>query len=144
VIRQLGSGHRSVLSHFLENRGQHARRNAPFAFAMPPPRRLGDMSLLAVSGERARRKDAALLREVLERVPGKEVSPHVAALYVFGSRHDHEVRIRSDGVERIELDAAEPVENRARAASAASDDPIESEVRDQAPPRLRARERDRH
>ena len=68
---------------------------------------------------------------MLERVPRKEMTPHVAARDAFDARHDHEIGIRADDVERIELNAAQPLEHRARAARAAAQWAGEAEVGDQ-------------
>jgi hypothetical protein len=53
-------------------------------------------------------------------MPGKEMAPHIAARNVIDARHDHEIRVRAEDIERIELNAAQPIEHRARAACAAA------------------------
>jgi hypothetical protein len=89
----------------------------------------------AVPGERIRRQDAALFREMLEGVAGKEVAPDVAAPRVLDAGHDHEIGVGADGVERIELDAAQTLEHRPHATRAAAEVAVEAVMRDEQAPR---------
>jgi len=82
--------------------------------------RLRAVTLLAIPGERTRRQNAALFREMFERVFRKEMTPDIATLDVVRARHDDEVGIRADHIERIELDAAQTLEHVADAARAAA------------------------
>jgi hypothetical protein len=84
---------------------------------MAPPRCLD--SPIAIVGKGARGQDASLLREVLERVPGVERSVDVAALGAARSRDDDEVRVLTDRIQRVELDASKPIEDGADPSVAA-------------------------
>lgn len=81
---------------------------------------------------------------MLERVAREEVPPDVSARCAVDARHDDEIGVRADDVERIELNAAEPVEQRTRSCCARTDAPVEREVTDQARSRFAGFERRCH
>ena len=75
---------------------------------------------------------------------GEEVPIHVAAREAVDAGHRHEVGVRPEGVERIELNAAEPLEKRPDAfASASVRRTREAEVADEVTPGLGRLERQR-
>jgi hypothetical protein len=77
------------------------------------------------------RKETALLGEVLEGAPRKEMAPDVAALDAVDAGQDDEIGVRAEDVERIELDAAQPFERRTHAARATTQRTVEGMVRDE-------------
>ena len=82
---------------------------------------------------------------MLERMPRKQVAPDVAALDAIHPRHDHQIGIRADEVERIELNAAQSLQHRPRAARAAAEERLrQPEVPHQQPPALFTRDGHRH
>src|SRR5262249_61707043 len=111
VFAHLAVRGRPVLAYLFQPRGDYARRHARLALVMAPPPRLHAVALSPVERKRIGGENAALLREVLEGVARKEAAPDVAAADAVRARHDHQVGVRADGVERIELDAAQAIEH---------------------------------
>ena len=112
VVGEVVGGDRSTLADLVEHLLDHAGWQAAQPLGVRPPRRL-DRELRPVPGERVRRQQAALLREVLEGMAGEEVPVHVALRDAVHARERHEVGVGAERIERVELDAAEPREERA-------------------------------
>jgi len=142
VILEIPRRDRTASLDFGENGVEKRVRNPRLPFVVTPPSNAGLVSLRPVSGERCRGENAALLREVLEGVAGKEMLPEVTAGNVLRPSHHDEIRIRPDGVQRVDLNAAETVEHRAGSASASAARSGEPEMRDETSPRVIAGERD--
>jgi len=77
-------------------------------------------------------------------VAREEMAPDVAATDVVGARHHHQVGIRPDRVERIELDAAQALQNISRPRRAATDNAVERAVRHEAAARHGRIDRDQN
>ena len=111
VVGEIVGGDRTALADLVEHLLDHARGQPAQPLGVRPPRRL-DRELRPVPRERVRRQEAALLREVLEGVAGEEVPVDVSLRDPVHARERHEVGVRAERVEGVELDAAEPREER--------------------------------
>ena len=113
VVHELRGRERPARLDVREHRVEHRRRDPLEPSLEPPPRRLRDV--VAIVGKRVRREQAALLREVLERVPAAEVGVHVAARDPAHARERDQIRVGAEHVERVELHAPQRAERRAHA-----------------------------
>ncbi len=78
---------------------------------------------------------------MLECVAGQRMAKHVAARDPVDAREGDEVRVRSHGIERIDLHAAERVEHGAHAGRPAlATRPGETQLPDEVGPRLAPRQ----
>ena len=131
VVGQLARAERASLADLCEHGIDELLLEPLLALAVTPPLGTGCVPAVAVPRERRCGQDAALLREVLERVTGEDVRPELTSPHAVDACHDDEVGIRADDVEGIDLDAAEPFEHRAHPAPARAEARCQAKVRDE-------------
>lgn len=116
VVLQLRGGDRPSRGYLLQHGLEHLGGQPLQAGGQVPPWRLP--RALAVVREGVRRENAALLGPVLEGMARHQVPVHVPPCQPVQPGQRHQIRVGADDVERIQLNAAQGVQQRAGALGA--------------------------